>query len=88
MIIENCPSNCKVCNKDNLKTCSSWNVIENDWVDPNKLTAEGWTVNGATVGTTQCSGVEIFGGYGLFGKGASIQKSFELPVHNSLLIQF
>lgn len=56
-------------------------------MEPSNLKAEGWKVENGKVGTNSCSGVEIFGGYGLFGKGAKIKKTFNLPTHNSILIR-
>jgi hypothetical protein len=52
------------------------------------LDADGWVVAGSKASSTTCAGVTIFGGFDLFAKGASITKSFKLPIHNSLLIKF
>jgi hypothetical protein len=35
---------------------------------------------------TLCAGVYMYGGYGIFGKGASITRTFtDLPSHNQLI---
>ena len=46
---------------------------------------DGWTTNIATPGYYTCAGVQVFGGYGIFGNGAWARKSFtSLPLHNSI----
>jgi hypothetical protein len=48
-------------------------------------------VTGSKTSTTyvsNCGGVEMLGGFNLFGKAAKITKPFTLPIHNSILIKF
>lgn len=87
LLITPCPSGCKICSADIQKGCQAWEFGASDWMETSNLQAEGWQVENAKAGTTSCSGVDIFGGFGLFGKGAKITKTFSLPVHNSILIR-
>jgi hypothetical protein len=65
-----CPEGCSVCTEATLTSCTLWTIQSSSWVSLTSITAAGWTVTGAPSGTTTCAGVEIFGGYNLFGEGA------------------
>ncbi len=49
---------------------------------------EGWTVTGALSKATDCTGVALFGGFDVFGAGATMTKSIgNLPSHNALRLR-
>lgn len=53
------------------------------------VNAEGWTaIKAKNVGSSNCGGVNIFGGYNMFGAGTSISRTFDnMKEHTSLWIK-
>lgn len=90
MFIEKCPENCQLCTQSTLSTCQNTKLVSSSWVQNDSAqTADGWTVSNADAKGTSCAGIQIFGGYGVFGKGATVSKVFSsIPTHNKLVVRF
>ncbi|CAK63126.1 unnamed protein product (macronuclear) [Paramecium tetraurelia] len=50
--------------------------------------ADNWVVNGAQPKLTKCSGYTLFGGYSVFGPNTVVAKTFALPPHYMITLQF
>lgn len=88
LFVSPCPEKCKLCTKETLETCDIFTQAASSWQLNKDLTADGWSIEKGKEGTTVCSGVQLFGGFKLFGKGAAIQKQFPLPTHNKFVLRF
>jgi len=50
---------------------------------------EGWSIRGASTFIGECGGYTMIGGYGNFGAGAAMSRTFgHLPPHNQIRIKF
>ncbi|CAD8095968.1 unnamed protein product [Paramecium primaurelia] len=59
-----------------------WSVQYTAFTSNNIIDNEGWWVQGNNGQLTSfCNGVSLFGGFNLFGSGASVSKSISLPPH-------
>ena len=64
-----------------------WDIVGTFWTKDDTLSNEGWTVDGGKDAGYNCGGIQMFGGFGNFGKTAKVSKKFELPPHYRLKIK-
>jgi hypothetical protein len=57
------------------------------WTDFTALGAQGWVVENGRDGGSQCAGVNLLGGFNLYGKGARIRNKLALPPHYRLKVK-
>ncbi|CAD8164368.1 unnamed protein product [Paramecium octaurelia] len=56
-------------------------TISQSFTTTNIINEDGWTVTGGQPLATTCNGINLFGGYNVFGANTSVSKIFSLPPH-------
>lgn len=90
LLIEQCPKGCVTCSNQYPSSCLLWNTLDNSWDTNGLLTLNGWLIQGAKGNqySSNCGGVNMIGGYNIFGKNAAIKKTISnLPKHSMVMIK-
>lgn len=89
--LEGCPDGCSLCTAGQAAgQCSVWKLFSESWTQSSGLTLEGWVPQGNfNPSSTNCAGVNLLGGFGQFGAGATLQKVFfNMPPHTQVYVMF
>ncbi|CAD8205747.1 unnamed protein product [Paramecium pentaurelia] len=71
-----------------LNAYEYWITQYSAFTSNNIIDNEGWSVQGNNGLTSFCNGVSLFGGFNVFGSGASASKLINLPPHYKLRVSF
>ena len=64
-----------------------WDLVATFWTKDDTLGNEGWLVAGGKDAGFSCAGIQMFGGFNNFGKGARVSKKIDLPPHYRIKIK-
>ena len=64
-----------------------WDLISSFWTKDDVLGNEGWIVDVGKDAGYSCAGIQMFGGFNNFGRGAKVTKKIDLPPHYRIKIK-
>jgi hypothetical protein len=64
-----------------------WDLFANFWSKDDSNGAEGWLQEGGKDSSYTCAGVNVYGGFTNFGRGAKVTKKFDLPPHYRIKVK-
>lgn len=79
VLVVPCPAGCVVCNGPWPQQCSVWADLPAVYNPTQALPVIGWQIEKASgnVFASECAGVKLLGGAGIFGTGTQLTHTFE-----------
>ncbi len=68
-----CPPECGLCHNSKPNDCYFWQQVDLSWAKTD-VALEGWTLKNGNARSSECSGINIFGGFGNVGKASTLSK--------------